>query len=85
MNGHGQSDRFVVPANPLNKAAATEAREGGEPPGTRSCTLEDRTSLARAVVEVLNPACEADLLGFSYGFRPGRSRRPGLQGSRGRT
>src|SRR5229473_3445667 len=25
MNGHGQSDRSVVPANPLNKAAAAEA------------------------------------------------------------
>src|SRR5512142_2653354 len=28
MNGHGQSDRFVVPANPPNKAA--EAGEGRE-------------------------------------------------------
>jgi RNA-directed DNA polymerase len=28
MNGHGQSDRSVVPANPLNKAAAAEAGEG---------------------------------------------------------
>ena len=27
MNGYGQSDRFVVPANPLNKAAAAEAGE----------------------------------------------------------
>jgi RNA-directed DNA polymerase len=27
MNGNGQSDRFVVPANPLNKAAAAEAGE----------------------------------------------------------
>ena len=27
MNGHGQSDRFVVPANPPNKAAAAEAGE----------------------------------------------------------
>jgi RNA-directed DNA polymerase len=30
MNGHGQSDRSVVPANPLNKAAAAEAGEGRE-------------------------------------------------------
>ena len=30
MNGHGQSDRFVVPANPLNKAAAAEAGEERE-------------------------------------------------------
>ena len=27
MNGHGQSDRSVVPANPPNKAAAAEAAE----------------------------------------------------------
>jgi len=33
--------------------------------------LED-TILQRAVVEVLNGIYEADLLGFSYGFRPGR-------------
>src|SRR5438477_10766406 len=30
MNGHGQSDRFVVPANPPDKAAAAEAGEGRE-------------------------------------------------------
>ena len=30
MNGDGQSDRFVVPANPPNKAAATEAGEERE-------------------------------------------------------
>ncbi len=30
MNGRGQSDRFVVPANPLNKAAAAEAGEERE-------------------------------------------------------
>ena len=36
MNGHGQSDRFVVPANPPNKAVAAEAgRKGSEPRGTR--------------------------------------------------
>jgi group II intron reverse transcriptase/maturase len=34
--------------------------------------LEDKL-LQRAVVEVLNGIYEADLLGFSYGFRPGRS------------
>jgi hypothetical protein len=27
MNGHGQPDRFVVPATPPNKAAAAEAGE----------------------------------------------------------
>jgi RNA-directed DNA polymerase len=30
MNGHGQSDRFVVPANPPDKAAAAEAGEERE-------------------------------------------------------
>ena len=34
--------------------------------------LEDKV-LQRAVVEVLNAVHEADFLGFSYGFRPGRS------------
>ena len=34
--------------------------------------LEDRI-VQRAVVEVLNAIYEADFLGFSYGFRPGRS------------
>jgi RNA-directed DNA polymerase len=34
--------------------------------------LEDKV-LQRALVEVLNAIYEADFLGFSYGFRPGRS------------
>src|SRR3954451_2829213 len=34
--------------------------------------LEDKL-LQRAVVEVLNAVYETDFLGFSYGFRPGRS------------
>jgi group II intron reverse transcriptase/maturase len=35
-------------------------------------SLEDKV-LQRALVEVLNAIYEADFLGFSYGFRPGRS------------
>src|ERR1039458_3140536 len=35
-------------------------------------TLEDKV-VQRAVVEVLNAIYEGDFLGFSYGFRPGRS------------
>ena len=35
-------------------------------------SLEDKI-LQRAVVEVLNAIYETDYLGFSYGFRPGRS------------
>ena len=37
-----------------------------------SPSLEDKI-VQRAVVEVLNAVYEADFLGFSYGFRPGRS------------
>ncbi len=39
--------------------------------------LEDKV-LQRAVVEVLNAIYEADFLGFSYGFRPGRSQHDAL-------
>jgi RNA-directed DNA polymerase len=40
-------------------------------------SLEDKI-VQRAVVEVLNAIYEADLLGFSYGFRPGRGPRHAL-------
>ena len=40
-------------------------------------TLEDKV-VQRAVVEVLNAIYEADFLGFSYGFRPGRSQHDAL-------
>jgi RNA-directed DNA polymerase len=39
--------------------------------------LEDKV-LQRAVVEVLNAIYEVDFLGFSYGFRPGRSQHRAL-------
>ena len=39
--------------------------------------LEDKI-LQRALVEVLNAIYEADFLGFSYGFRPGRSQHQAL-------
>src|SRR6266545_1320221 len=39
--------------------------------------LEDKI-VQRAVVEVLNAVYEADFLGFSYGFRPGRSQHRAL-------
>src|SRR5439155_20251088 len=39
--------------------------------------LEDKL-LQRATVEVLNAIHETDFLGFSYGFRPGRSPHHGL-------
>jgi RNA-directed DNA polymerase len=40
-------------------------------------TLEDKI-VQRAVVEVLNAIYEVDFLGFSYGFRPGRSQHDAL-------
>jgi RNA-directed DNA polymerase len=40
-------------------------------------TVEDKI-LQRAVVEVLNAIYEVDFLGFSYGFRPGRSQHHAL-------
>jgi len=40
-------------------------------------TLEDKI-VQRAVVEVLNAIYEEDFLGFSYGFRPGRSQHMAL-------
>lgn len=39
--------------------------------------MEDKI-VQRAVVEVLNAIYEADFLGFSYGFRPGRGQHQGL-------
>jgi hypothetical protein len=39
--------------------------------------LEDKI-LQRAVVTVLNAIYEEDFLGFSYGFRPGRSQHDAL-------
>ena len=39
--------------------------------------LEDKI-VQRAVVEVLNAIYEEDFLGFSYGFRPGRSQHEAL-------
>ena len=39
--------------------------------------MEDKV-LQRAVVEVLNAVYEEDFLGFSYGFRPGRSQHDAL-------
>jgi retron-type reverse transcriptase len=39
--------------------------------------LEDKIA-QRAVTEVLNAIYEADFLGFSYGFRPGRNQHEAL-------
>lgn len=44
----------------------------GRPPPLGVAALEDKI-LQRAVVEVPDNIYEADFVGFSYGFRPGRS------------
>jgi retron-type reverse transcriptase len=41
-------------------------------------TLEDKI-VQRAAVEVWNAIYETDFLGFSYGFRPGRSQHQALE------
>ena len=54
-----------------------EIRESPAAMGRRVATLEDKL-LQRAVAEVLNAIYEFDFLGFSYGFRPGRSQHNAL-------
>ena len=51
MNGDGQSDRFVVPANPLNKAAAAVAGEERErAKGNTDSETVDCSGNAEAVI-----------------------------------
>ena len=69
----------------ISMLAFTERVSANRPEGVRTehdsrlqplrvAALEDKI-LQRAVAEVLNAIFERDFVGFSYGFRPGRSQR----------
>ena len=66
----GRLTRGAYPAKPVRRAFIPKADGRLRPRGVPA--LEDKL-VQRAVVAVLNAIYEVDVLGFSYGFRPGRS------------
>jgi group II intron reverse transcriptase/maturase len=67
---HGRVHRGAYRAKPSRRVFIAKPDGRERPLGIAS--LEDKI-VQRAVVEVLNAIYEVDFLGFSYGFRPGRS------------
>lgn len=72
---HDRLQRGAYRAKPSRRVYIPKADGRQRPLGIAS--LEDKL-VQRAVVEVLNAIYEADFLGFSYGFRPGRSQHKAL-------
>jgi RNA-directed DNA polymerase len=66
----GRLKRGAYRARPTRRAYIDKADGRKRPLGVMA--LEDKIA-QRATVEVLNAIYEVDFLGFSYGFRPGRS------------
>lgn len=66
----GRLKRGAYRAKPVRRVYIAKDGGGQRPLGVTA--LEDKL-VQRATVEVLNAIYETDFLGFSYGFRPGRS------------